>query len=318
MNMMNITPGFTPATTRLRGAIGYSTRGGGAILTSRNGEGLTLEEIAAKAPAVFAQEAHNSRSARYVYQDTRALLEGFLGEGFKIMEVRQGGSRVPGKKAFTKHSVRLEAPNNYAFETAAGDRSVAQVALVGSHDGTTSTQLRSGLYRFLCLNGVVMGSDFEDFRVGHIKGAQDKIIEAAYRVVEDFPRAIDAARHMSGLALSTGEQMAFATAARELRWEPAEEGEETKAPPIEAAALLQVKRTGDAGADLWRVTNRVQEALIRGGQRYNHEMAERDRYGRPQYQRRTVGAVNSIDQDTKINRALMTLAAEMAKLKSAA
>jgi hypothetical protein len=318
MNAYN-THGFQTATTRLRGAIGYSTRGGGAIVKARPGEALTLEEIAAKVPAIFADEAHESRSARYVYQDTRALLQGFINEGFRIMEARQGGSRIVGKKAFTKHAIRLEAPQNWAIETAAGDRTVPQVAVVGSHDGTSSTQLRSGLYRFLCLNGMVMGDDFEDFRVGHVSGSQDKIIEAAYRVVEDFPRAIDQARHMAGLQLSTGEQLAFAAAARVLRWEPqVVEGETAaKLPPVEPSQLLQVRRAGDAGGDLWRVTNRVQEALIRGGQHYRAKAGEPDRHGRQAYQNRTVGAVNSIDEDTKINRALMTLAAEMAKLKAA-
>lgn len=317
--MLNVTPSFTPATTRLRGAIGYRTRGGGAIVTARGGEGLTLEEVAARCPAVFAEAPHESRSARYVYTDTREVLQGMLNEGFRIMEVRQGGSRIAGKAAFTKHAIRFEAPNAWAFETTPGDRTTPQVALVNSHDGTSSYQLRSGLYRFLCLNGVVMGEDFEDFRVGHVANARDKIIEAAFRVVEDFPRAIDSARAMAGLTLSAPEQLAFATAARQLRWEPrAVEGEAPKTPPIAAQQLLEVRRHGDAGADLWRVTNRVQEALIRGGQRYRHETGQRDRWGRPQVQNRTVGAVNSIDDDTKINRALMTLAAEMAKLKAAA
>lgn len=313
MNMINVTPGFSPA-ARMPRAI--TTRGGGVIIQARDESGVSLDEIARRAPAVFAEEAHESRSARYVYTDTREVLGGLLAEGFRIEEVRQGGSRIAGKANFTKHAIRLSAPAAQMVETRPGDRSRPQVVLRNAHDGTSSYQLRSGVYRFLCLNGMVTGEDFEDFRVGHVRGARDKIIDAAFRVVEQFPQAVDAIRSMDGLSLSGGEQHAFATAALALRWEPEELAEGgTRAAPIQADQLNRTRRPGDAGDSLWLTMNRVQEGLIRGGQRYLHVTGEgRNR----RVQNRSVGAVNSIDQDSKINRALWTLADEMRKLKAAA
>lgn len=294
-----------------------STRGGGVILTARDPSvGLSLEEIAAKAPAVFAEQAHESRSARYVYTDTRTVLGGLVKEGFTIAEVRQGGSRIAGKAEFTKHAVRMYAPDSWTVETRQGGASRAQVVLRNAHDGTSSYQLRSGVYRFLCLNGMVTGEDFEDFRVGHVKGAEDKIIDAAFRVVEQFPQVVDGIRSMDGLSLSAAEQHVFAEAALQLRWEPQElENGGQRAAPIQAQELNRVRRNGDQGDSLWLTMNRVQEGLVRGGQRYQHVVGE----GRQRrVQNRTVGAVNSIDQDSKINRALWTLADEMRKLKAAA
>lgn len=310
---MNMHSGFSPAARMARP---ITTRGGGVILTARSPEGLSLDEIAARAPSLFAEGAHESRSARYVYTDTRTVLGGLMREGFTIAEVRQGGSRIAGKAAFTKHAVRLFAPASQEIETRAGDRSRAQVVLRNAHDGTSSYQLRSGFYRFLCLNGMVCGEDFEDFRVGHVRGAEDKIIDAAYRVVAQFPQAVDAVRSMNGVALSGAEQHVFAEAALQLRWEPRElEGGGVQRPPIEAADLNRVRRNGDAGDSLYLTMNRVQEGLLRGGQSYQHVSGE----GRARrVQNRTVGAVNSIDDDSKINRALWTLAAGMERLKRAA
>lgn len=295
-----------------------TTRGGGVILRDRNGEGLSLDEIGARAPSVFADGAHESRSARYVFTDTRVVLNGLLSEGFRIAEVRQGGSRIAGKAAFTKHAIRLTAPDSGAVVTPGGDRSLPQVILRNAHDGTSSYQLRSGWWRFACLNGLVVGEDFEDFRVGHVNGAPEKIIDAAFRVVSQFPEITDNVRQMSGLALSRDEQMAFAEAALLLRWEPQAETADgpAKAPPVAASALLEAKRSSDTGADLWTVMNRTQENLIRGGQGYIRR--GQDERGRPTRQRRTVGAVNSIDEDSKINRALWTLSARMQELKAAA
>lgn len=310
--MLNVTPGFRAASTAPRMRAITSTRGGGVILRAREASGLSLDEIAHRAPAVFAEDKHESRSARYEFIDTREVLGGLIREGFKVMEVRQGGSRIAGKAAFTKHALRLSAPDSFTVEARPGDKSTAQVVLINAHDGTSAYRLRAGLYRFLCLNGLVMGEDFEDVRVGHTKSAPDKIIDAAFRVVSDFPRAIEQVREFAALELSGGEQMALATAARQLRWEPQEEAGEVRQPPVDVVALLQPRRHEDVGNSLWLAANRVQENLIRGGQSY------RTRTQKGKVQNRTVGAVNSIDEDSKINRALMTLAAEMAKLKAAA
>jgi hypothetical protein len=311
---MNMSHNFGQAARMARP---ITTRGGGVILTARTPEGLSLEEIAAKAPSIFAEHAHESRSARYVYTDTRTVLGGLMREGFTVQEVRQGGSRIAGKAAFTKHAIRLSAPESRGeVVTRHGGAARAQVVLRNAHDGTSSYQLRSGVYRFLCLNGMVCGDDFEDFRVGHVRGAEDKIIDAAFRVVEQFPQAIDSIREMDGLELRPAEQAVFAEAALQLRWEPRElEGGGVQRPPIEAETLNRVRRMGDEGNTLWMTMNRVQEGLIRGGQRYRHVSGEgRDR----RVQNRTVGAVNSIDDDSKINRALWTLAAGMQRLKAAA
>lgn len=301
------------------------TRGGGAIMRARQGEFLDLDQIAQHVPSVFADAKHESRSERYVYADTREVLGGLIGEGFGIVEARQGGSRIEGKAEFTKHMLRLRHRSEKAMvEPRLGDVAFNEVVLINSHDGTSSYQLAAGMFRLVCLNGMVAGELFEEHRIGHTRRAlREEVIEAAFRVVEQFPRLADMTHRMAALDLSPREQLAFATAARELRWDsrqpvPANviEGEVVgttaiKQPPVEAAQLLQTRRAMDNGADLWRTLNRVQENVIKGGQHYT----TRTTTGRRQ--RRQVGAVNGIDQDRSINRALFTLAEEMMKLKAA-
>lgn len=293
-----------------------TTRGGGVILLDRSGEGLSLDEIGARCPSVFADAPHESRSDRYQHVDTREVLSGLIGQGFKVAEVRQGGSRIAGKAAFTKHALRLTAPDAYTVETGRGDKSAVQVLLRNSHDGTSSYQLRAGVYRFACLNGLVVGDDFEDFRITHKRGARDEIIDAAFRVVSQFPEVANGIQEMAGTDLDRHEQQAFAEAALLMRWTPPAADQEAKAPPIEPAQLMAPRRASDTGADLWSVMNRAQEGLIRGGQRYIRR--GQDERGRPTMQRRSVGAVNGIEEDARINRALWTFAARVRDLKAAA
>ena len=71
------------------------------------------------------------------------------------------------------------------------------------------------------------------------------------------------------------------------------------------------RRQDDTAPNLWNVFNVVQENAIRGGL----TATGRDANNRPR--RATTRAVNGIDQDVKLNRALWTLATRMAELKAA-
>ena len=80
---------------------------------------------------------------------------------------------------------------------------------------------------------------------------------------------------------------------------------DSKAAPVTQAQVLAVRRFEDRADDLWTVTNRVQEALVRGG--VDGRLAN----GR----RAATRAVQGIDQNVKLNRALWVLATEMRRMK---
>jgi hypothetical protein len=85
------------------------------------------------------------------------------------------------------------------------------------------------------------------------------------------------------------------------------------APPVTESQVLAVRRHEDAAPTLWNVLNRVQESLVKGGDRYRLEV-ERD--GRRTTQRRQTQPVNSVDGQTRVNRAIWQLAEQMRALKS--
>lgn len=68
---------------------------------------LTNEQLRRLAPSAFASGKHESRSARYTYIPTAAVIDGLRANGFASTFAKQGGSRIPGKTAFTKHLIRF-------------------------------------------------------------------------------------------------------------------------------------------------------------------------------------------------------------------
>jgi hypothetical protein len=68
--------------------------------------------------------------------------------------------------------------------------------------------------------------------------------------------------------------------------------------------------------NLWGVFNVVQENTVRGGQK--GWVDRKDAQGRVQTRRASVRGVEGIDGNRDLNRALWTLAEEMANIKTAA
>jgi Domain of unknown function (DUF932) len=78
--------------------------------------------------------------------------------------------------------------------------------------------------------------------------------------------------------------------------------------PITPAQVVNARRYEDAQTDLWTTFNTVQENMIRGGLYGVTTGADGRR------RRTTTRAVNGIDGNVKLNRALWTLASKMAEL----
>ena len=272
--------------------------GNGGAIAGR--EPLSDEAIKRCVPSVFAECPHESRSDRFAYIPTSAVLAGLRKEGFQPFFAQQGGSRIEGKQNFTKHMLRLRHQSR-SNETGEAH----EIILVNAHDGTSSYQMISGVFRFVCANGLMTGDTFGEVKVGHRGDAVAKVIEGAYTVLDDADRVMVAVDSMKAVRLDRSEQLALAKCARLLRFDDPEKA------PIEPERLLWARRSADAGNDLWTCYNRIQENLVRGGQRG----VVRDEQGRRRL--RTVREIKGIDQKRSLNRALWTLAEEMERLKAA-
>lgn len=282
---------------------------GSTILRARGNEPLSIEQLQTVAPSVFAAEAHASRSSRYTYIPTVDVLRGLMAEGFAPYEVRQGGSRDEAKRGFTKHMLRLR----HASQGAAlvGGDSVRELILLNAHDGTSSYQLMSGLFRMVCTNGLITCEGGEMLRIAHKGDIISNVIEGSYQILADSAVIGERVEALQGLTLSTGEQEAFAAAALELRYTAKDDAGIVQAAPIEPRQVNMPHRTADQGADMWKTFNRVQENLINGGSSYVHRAANGQR------SHRHTRPVNSIDGNVNLNRALWTLATKMQELKAA-
>lgn len=255
---------------------------------------ITDAQILEHAPSILADEAHESRSERYAHISTREVLNGLRANGFQPYEVRQTKCRDVNKREHTKHMLRLR----HQSLTTASDE-VPEIILLNSHDGTSSYQLLSGIFRFVCSNGLIAGDVCDDIRVRHSGNVVDNVIDGATRVLDNIQLVTDRIDTYKAITLSQDEQHVLAKAAAQARW-----GDES---PIHYPEQLNwARRREDQQSTLWNTFNRIQENVLKGG------MGGRSASGR----RTTTRAVQGVSENVKLNRALWTLADEMAKLKT--
>ena len=260
----------------------------GRVNLIRRDRPLTHEELMQHTPSVFGEDRHASRSERYAYIPTITLLENLQREGFQPFFACQTRVRDPGRREHTKHMLRLRRVGQITGQQ------VPEIILLNSHDGSSSYQMLPGLFRGVCCNGLVCGTSFGEVRVPHKGNVVEKVIEGAYEVLGVFDRVEEKRDAMQSLMLPPPAQVALAKAALTYRF-----GEEHQ--PVTEAQALSPRRRQDEKNDLWTVYNRLQENLLKGGLSGRSAQGKRSR----------TRAVNGIDGDIKLNRALWVMAESM-------
>lgn len=285
-------------------------------------EPLTQDQLRARCPSLFVVEAHADRSARFAPIPSINIVTALGNEGFLPFEAKQSRAKDASRIPYTKHMVRFRKSelNSGSYRSEINGDSVPEIVLMNANDGTSSYKMFGGFFRFLCFNGLIVSDGHvHEIRIPHIGDPVGKVIEGAYQVLSETTRAIEVRDAWRDIELKRDEQIAFAEAAHGLRFnvEPGQTPDGV-AQAITPLKLLDVRRSGDAGNDLWKTFNVIQENCIKGGL---HGVSKSHRTEEGKYiaaRRVQTREVKGIDQDVKLNRALWQLGTKMAELKGVA
>jgi hypothetical protein len=253
--------------------------------------GLSLDALHERTPAVFASAPHERTSSKYTFIPTERVLSGLLGAGFVPVDARQTQARRS-SPAHARHMLRLRR----RFETIELKDAIPEIVFLNSHDGTSAYQLRMGLYRVVCTNGLIVSRGaFPAYCASHRGDVVEAVITGALKMAEEFDGLAALVERMEQRHLLKDEQLRFAESAMAIRFpDPAQSG----MPPSQ---LLNCRRVEDLGDDLWTILNRCQEGLLRGG------LSRRSATGRLTRTRR----ISSIKEDVRLNSRLWDLASEV-------
>ncbi|EKO5009025.1 DUF945 domain-containing protein, partial [Escherichia coli] len=168
---------------------------------------LTDDELMQFVPSVFSGDKHESRSERYTYIPTINIINKLRDEGFQPFFACQSRVRDLGRREYSKHMLRLRREGHI------NGQEVPEIILLNSHDGSSSYQMISGIFRFVCTNGLVCGNNFGEIRVPHKGDIVGQVIEGAYEVLGVFDKVTDNMEAMKEIHLNSDEQHLFGRAA---------------------------------------------------------------------------------------------------------
>jgi hypothetical protein len=248
---------------------------------------LTADALRARVPAIYAPGAHERTSSSYTFVSTERVLDALGSVGFVPVEARQAArARSP---MHARHLIRFRR----RCETVALRDSVPELLLLNSHDGTSAYQLRVGLFRVLCTNGLVVSMGiFPVWRAMHRGDVVQDVVCAALRISERFEQLAAAVERMERTMLDASQRLELAAQALALRFP------DDAAGAMQPSQLLVPRRTQDVGNDLWRTFNVLQENILRGG------LVRRSASNRLT---RTRG-IRAIREDVRLNSALWEMA----------
>jgi hypothetical protein len=247
---------------------------------------MSPDVLRERVPAVFAPGAHERTSGAYTFISTERVLSALGSAGFLPVEARQAARAKSPMHA--RHLIRLRR----RYETIQLRDAIPEILFLNSHDGTSAYQLRVGLYRVICTNGLIVSTGvFPAWRVTHRGDVVADVVQAALKISERFDLLAAAVDRMERTRLDRLQQLDFAAEAVALRF--------PKGPPgtVEPSRFLVARRAEDVGDDLWRTFNVLQENLLQGG------IPRRSASNRLSRTRR----ITAIREDVRLNSALWEL-----------
>ena len=254
---------------------------------NKTSQPLTTKELKELAPSIFTNHPSHKVSDKYTFMPTTTIIEDLNKLGWEPYEASQRKSRTSQDSMFTKHLIRFR--NKSVGQL--GD-SIPEVVLTNSHDGRNSFNLHAGLFRLVCMNGLIIANTtFKQVKIKHQWYNMDEITKVTNSMIEKIPTIVGNINAMDSRQLSEKEKRTFAKKAILTRWPKGND-------MLDIDDMLQSVRVGDKGGSVWKIYNIIQEKLLKGGLIFNNHR-EKIQKLRP---------IINIDRKVEINKNLWELA----------
>jgi hypothetical protein len=265
-----------------------------------NDDLLTLDQLRERAPSAFATHPVDEVSEKYVFVPTTDVLDALAEEGWYPSGAREMPVHGAERKGFQPHELTFHHEKLDYSQFKTGDVRI-QLRMLNSHDRTKAWRMYGGLYRLICSNGMVVSvGTFEGARIKHIHTQVPEIIAASRVVAAKTGIIRDQVHLMQKKSLTADERTDFAGRVLSMRY-----GEDV-IPPIKADQLLEARREDDEGITLWKVMNRVQENIIRGGVRGETVIPLND--GQEITRHTVTQPIRNFNRDVSLNQAMWEIA----------
>lgn len=228
-------------------------------MTTKSLANMSISQLRAETPSVFAINPINAVSKRYKFLSTADAVRALMERGFVISDSQEQGVRIERNKGYQMHMVRMRYSETYlqGKRLELGDN-VFELVLRNSHNLRSSFTVEAAIYRCICENQLVVPSSAlpMKYRIRHSNKSSDvqKILDFA---VDNSVVVFNQIRQMQQTQVPPSIKSIFAEKAVIL-------GAKSRVRLRGEQTLLEVRRPQDERSDMWTVLNVVQENLVKG------------------------------------------------------
>ena len=230
-------------------------------------------------------------SERYMFLDTRKVIDDMADLGFEVYGFRRPNSRTVGG-LYGVHEVDFRRPADMDRPREL-DQVTPRILFLNSYDGSRKAMIAAGLFRLVCLNGLVVGESVDSYKFLHLGDYADELMKQIRNMAQTHKQVFDKIEGWREIRLEPEVAEKMAEEAIALRF-PNDE----LRPTIKPRNLLQPRRREDTSPDLWTRFNVLQENLIKGGVPLENQKG----------QARLASPVGNITRSNELNRGLWDLA----------
>ena len=222
---------------------------------------LSQEEIAKYAPQVYTDHAYDKTSKKYTFIPTFQIIEDMKKLGWEVCQAVAMKTSDKIQAKYGKHMIKFFNPSIFIKGEDGNVEAYPQILIMNNHRGWGRFKFEIGVFRLVCSNGlVVKDRDMGSFVFRHLGYSFDELKKLVNQAVEALPNVVMKINTLSDKTMTAKEQFEFAKKALKVRL-----GEERECTDEEVRQVLQSTRKQDDGNSVWKVFNRVQEHLVKGG-----------------------------------------------------
>ena len=255
-------------------------------------ESISKEQVKQVAPSVFTKTGSSNVSEKYSHIPTERVMDDMSALGWNVVDAKEIKARK--NQGFQKHML-VFANSEIIINGNDGDTVFPRILLTNSHDGKNAFTFKTGLFRLVCSNGLVIADEqFGEMKIRHMGYDFEALQSLITEMVEKLPLTVESMNRFKNKQLSEEQKQKFALEALGLRFD-------TENKTFNVNEFLTPTRKEDEGSDLWSVFNLVQEKLVNG--MFDYRSTSKTRKAR---------RIKNFQQDVALNTDLYKLALQYA------
>lgn len=193
-------------------------------------------------------------SDRYAFIDTRRVISDMRDLGFEIFGCRFPKYRTRAGR-YGLHEVDFRRPADMKVPTG----EVPRILFTNSYDGSRRAQILSGIFRFVCSNGMIIGTTLQNEKFLHLGGYEDELVAQIKDAGQTASKVFDRVDRFKSIEVPRETLLKMARRAIDLRTK------DTGKHSLEPRYVIMPRRREDMQQDLWTQWNVIQENLLKGG-----------------------------------------------------